>query len=147
MPEITRVVQIEPGPIPTFTASAPALIKSRAPSAVATLPAMTSIFHFCFSCLTVSITLDEWPWALSDDEKIDVFFDQAFGPLEIEHASGGPDSQTSLRIFAGLREPSHHVDVFDGNQACQFVIFVNQQKFLDLFAIKIFSASSSVTVP
>ena len=31
-PAITRVVQIEPGPIPTFTASAPASIRARAPS-------------------------------------------------------------------------------------------------------------------
>jgi len=40
-PETTRVVQIEPGPIPTLTASAPASIKARVPSAVATLPATT----------------------------------------------------------------------------------------------------------
>ena len=30
-PEMTRVVQIEPGPMPTFTASAPASIRSLAP--------------------------------------------------------------------------------------------------------------------
>ncbi len=38
-PAITRVVQIEPGPIPTFTASAPAEMSARVASAVATLPA------------------------------------------------------------------------------------------------------------
>ena len=31
-PLMIRVVQIEPGPMPTFTASAPASIRSRAPS-------------------------------------------------------------------------------------------------------------------
>jgi len=36
-----RVVQIEPGPMPTLTASAPASISALAPSAVAILPAMT----------------------------------------------------------------------------------------------------------
>ena len=36
-----RVVQIEPGPMPILTASAPASISALAPSAVATLPAIT----------------------------------------------------------------------------------------------------------
>ena len=40
-PATTRVVQIEPGPMPTLTASAPASISACAPSAVATLPAIT----------------------------------------------------------------------------------------------------------
>ena len=42
-PVTILVVQIEPGPIPTFTASAPAFINADAPSAVATFPPMTSI--------------------------------------------------------------------------------------------------------
>ena len=40
-PATTRVVQIDPGPMPTLTASTPASISARAPSAVATLPAMS----------------------------------------------------------------------------------------------------------
>src|SRR3954447_13888833 len=40
-PVTTRVVQIEPGPTPTFTASAPASTKAWAPARVATLPPMT----------------------------------------------------------------------------------------------------------
>jgi hypothetical protein len=40
-PATIRVVQIEPGPIPTLTASAPAPISARVASAVATLPAIT----------------------------------------------------------------------------------------------------------
>ena len=43
-PATIRVVQIDPGPIPTLTASAPALAKANAPLAVATLPAMTGKF-------------------------------------------------------------------------------------------------------
>ena len=38
-PVTTRVVQIDPGPIPTFSPSMPSEIRSRAPSAVATFPA------------------------------------------------------------------------------------------------------------
>ncbi len=39
-PAIILVVQILPGPIPTFTQSAPAFTRSRAASAVAILPAI-----------------------------------------------------------------------------------------------------------
>src|SRR3546814_14329751 len=42
-PATMRVVQIEPGPMPTFTASAPASTRARAPPAVATLPATTCV--------------------------------------------------------------------------------------------------------
>ena len=41
-PEMMRVVQIEPTPMPTLTASAPAFTRARAPSSVPTLPAITS---------------------------------------------------------------------------------------------------------
>ena len=41
VPAMMRVVQIDPAPMPTLMASAPAEIRSRVPSAVATLPAMT----------------------------------------------------------------------------------------------------------
>ena len=41
-PATTRVVQIEPGPMPTFTASAPASISAAVASAVAMFPATTS---------------------------------------------------------------------------------------------------------
>ena len=39
-PATTRVVQIEPGPIPTFTTSTPTSNKARVPSPVATFPAI-----------------------------------------------------------------------------------------------------------
>jgi hypothetical protein len=41
-PATTRVVQMEPGPMPTLTASAPASIRARAASPVAMLPAITA---------------------------------------------------------------------------------------------------------
>ena len=40
-PVTIRVVQIEPGPIPTFTASTPASASALAPAPVATLPAIS----------------------------------------------------------------------------------------------------------
>ena len=44
IPATKRVVQIEPGPIPTFTMSTPCLIKNLAASLVATLPAHSAVF-------------------------------------------------------------------------------------------------------
>src|SRR5437899_9554197 len=41
-PVTTRVVQIDPGPIPTFTPSTPSWARSQAPSKVATFPATRS---------------------------------------------------------------------------------------------------------
>ncbi len=60
-PETTRVVQIEPGPTPTFTPSAPASTRALAPANVATLPPMMSTSRAAgsdFSRRTMSIT----PW-------------------------------------------------------------------------------------
>ena len=66
IPATTRVVQDAPGPIPTLTASAPAATRSRAPSAVATFPPITSRpGNSCLMRLTASSTFREWPWALS----------------------------------------------------------------------------------
>ena len=42
-PATMRVVQIDPGPTPTFTASAPALINACAPALVATFPPIISV--------------------------------------------------------------------------------------------------------
>ena len=64
-PEMIRVVQIDPGPIPTLIPSAPALIRSRHPSRVATFPATTSIPQRALIAATVSMTFVEWPWAES----------------------------------------------------------------------------------
>ena len=64
-PVTTRVVQIEPGPMPTFTASAPASISALVPSAVATLPATTSMSKSRLIRRTVSITFWLCPWAES----------------------------------------------------------------------------------
>ena len=66
MPAIILVVHIDPGPIPTFTASTPAFTSSNAPSAVATFPPITSIVGNSFLIIfIVSITFFEWPCALS----------------------------------------------------------------------------------
>ena len=65
-PATIRVVQIEPGPMPTLTPSAPASTKALAASAVAMLPPITSMFGKCFfTQVTRSNTPCEWPCAVS----------------------------------------------------------------------------------
>jgi hypothetical protein len=56
-PAMIRVVHIDPGPIPIFTPSTPALTRFSAPFAVLTLPAISSIFlKLLFNVFTASIT-------------------------------------------------------------------------------------------
>ena len=61
-PATILVVQIEPGPIPTFTASAPASANAFAPAAVPMFPAITcsslKLFFIFFNAL---ITPFVWP--------------------------------------------------------------------------------------
>ncbi len=65
-PATMRVVQIEPGPMPTLTASAPASTSACAPSPVAMLPAITSVrLDMRLICPTTSSTPWEWPCAVS----------------------------------------------------------------------------------
>ena len=66
IPATTRVVQMEPGPMPIFTQSAPASMRARVPSAVATLPATicTSGYRDLIR-ITHSRMFREWPWAES----------------------------------------------------------------------------------
>ena len=58
IPATNRVVQIEPGPIPTFTMSTPNLIKNFAASAVAIFPAQRAVFFglIFFIFLIISAT-------------------------------------------------------------------------------------------
>ncbi|KAE8972338.1 hypothetical protein PF011_g25674 [Phytophthora fragariae] len=65
-PATTLVVQIDPGPMPTFTTSAPASISAFVPSAVATFPAIivNSGKAFLISLMPSKTPL-EWPCAVS----------------------------------------------------------------------------------
>src|SRR3954467_8010967 len=65
-PATTRVVQMLPGPMPTFTASTPASQSAAAPSPVATLPATSSMsLKLLRSARTASMTDLECPCAVS----------------------------------------------------------------------------------
>ncbi len=65
-PATTRVVQIDPGPMPTLTASAPALASASAASPVATLPAMIwALGKLRRTSATACTTARECPCAVS----------------------------------------------------------------------------------
>ena len=65
-PVTTRVVHIEPGPIPTFTASIPRSTKAFAASVVAIFPAMSCASgKVSLNSAAVSSTPSEWPCAES----------------------------------------------------------------------------------
>ena len=66
------------------------------------------------------------PVGTIDHQHVDLLADQAFRPLVVVNSDGGADTQASPPVFAGRREAFLHVDVFDGNQARQRIIFVNQ---------------------
>ena len=104
-PATMRVVQIEPGPMPILTASAPASISALVPSAVATLPArMRTELESFLARSTASSTRWEWPCAVSDDQQVDAGIDQALGALEavIADAGGGGDPQPALLVLGGV---------------------------------------------
>ena len=68
-PATTRVVQIEPGPTPTLTPSAPASTRAWAPARVATLPPITSVSELALICPIMSSTAWAWPCAVSTTRK------------------------------------------------------------------------------
>ena len=74
-PATTRVVQMEPGPIPTLMPSAPALIRSAVASFVATLPAITC---------DVGVELLDGPYRLNDPLAV------AMGGIHHKHVHPGP---------------------------------------------------------
>lgn len=104
-PEIILVVQIDPGPIPTLTASAPARIKSLAPSVVATFPAITSISHRFFGLANGFDHVLGMTVGTVHHQNIDTLFNQSGNPLVIENSDRRSDSQSSPGIFRGQGKP------------------------------------------
>ena len=110
-PATTRVVQIDPGPTPTFTPSAPAATMASTASAVTTLPPITSTSKAPLIAFTTSSTPDVVAVGGVDDEQVDADVDERLGPLERvgPDADGGADPEAAplvLRWRAGTRSAS-----------------------------------------
>ena len=106
-PATTRVVQIDPGPTPTLTPSAPASTRALAPAYVATLPPMMSTSAAAGSAFSRRHHLQH---ALGvtvggvDDQQVDPLLDQRHRPLPgvAEEADGGADAQPALVVLGGV---------------------------------------------
>ena len=133
-PATMRVVQIEPGPMPTLTASAPASISAFAPSAVATLPAMTwTRLESFFTRRTASSTRSRVAMGGVDDDEVDVGVDQPLATLEagVADARGGGDAKAALLVLGGVRVEAALLDVLDGDQADAAIVLVDDEQLLD----------------
>ena len=133
-PATMRVVQIEPGPMPTLIASAPASISACAPSCVAMLPAMTcTALESRLMRLTASSTRAEWPCAVSTTTRstpASISRSVRSKPL-VADGGGGGDAQAALRVLAGERMGDRLFDVLHGDQADAAIVIVDHQQLLD----------------
>ena len=133
-PATMRVVQIEPGPMPTLIASAPASISAWAPSAVAMLPATTcTALDRRLMRLTASSTRREWPCAVSTTTRstpASISRSVRAKPM-LADGGGGRDPQAALLVLAGVRIRDRLLDVLDGDQADAAVLVVDHQQLLD----------------
>jgi hypothetical protein len=141
-PATMRVVQIEPGPMPTFTASAPASISARVASAVATLPAITcTSFDRFLHPLTASPRLGMAMGGV-DHDQVDARIDQRLGAFEarIAHGRGRRHAQAAQLILAGRRVQHRLLGVLQRQQPGQLALpsvtssFSIRRAFIRFFA-------------
>jgi hypothetical protein len=133
-PVTTRVVQIDPGPMPTFSPSMPSAIKSRAPSAVATFPASSSMSgNLCFTCANGIHHARRVP-VRSVDRQASTFTRAISSARSREIAcrsDGGAHAQAPLLILGGVREFELLLDVLYGDETLQIEILVHHEKLFD----------------
>ena len=133
-PATMRVVQIEPGPMPTLIASAPASISAWAPSRVATLPAMTATLLVarwmrrtcCKHLLGMAVRG-------VDDEAVDAGRHQHLGALEalVADGRGRGDAQAPVGVLGGVRMRGRLLDVLDRDEADAAPGIVDDHQLLD----------------
>ena len=131
-PETMRVVQIEPGPMPTLT---------RVGAGVDQVPGGLGRGDVAGDHIDLEALFD-LPDGLDDvlrvavggvdDDDVDLRFDQGLDPLEVVHADGRSDPQPPAAVPGGERELLDAVDVPHRDQAGQFALVVHQEQFLDL---------------
>ena len=105
---VMRVVQPPPGPIPTFTALAPRSARNRAPSAVATLPAIDlRIGEPCADAGEGPFHDHGMPVGDVDDQHVCTGAQELGRAFEIVASSADrrADAQAALIVTRGKREP------------------------------------------
>ena len=134
-----RVVQIEPGPMPTLMPSTPAFTRSRAASAVATLPPMTCRSpHFALMRAIMSSTPLRMAMRGIDHHHVDAGLAQRRDALErvLRRADRRADAQAARRILAGAREFRGLLEILHGDHAAQFFVAVDHQHLLDAVLVQ-----------
>ena len=136
-PATTRVVQIEPGPTPTLTASTPASTSAWAPARVATLPPMTWTCRVAGSFLSRADHVEQQPGVAVggvDDEHVDAGLDQRGGALPgvAEVADRGADEQAAVGVLGGVGELLGLHEVLDGDQPGEPALVVDDRQPLAL---------------
>ena len=138
-PATIRVVQIEPGPMPTLMASAPASMSALAPSPVAMLPATTcTAFDRRLMRVTASSTAREWPCAVSTTTRstpASISRPVRSKPLSPDGRRGG-DAQPALLVLAGVRIGDRLLHVLHRDQPDAAVLVVDHQQLLDAVLVE-----------
>ena len=132
-------MQAKPGPMPTLTASAPAAARSRTPSAVATLPAITSA---CgkrrFSSRTASSAAVRVAVGDVEHERVGLGGEQRLGALEVAaaHADRRGHAQPALGVARRLRIARLLLEVAQRDHAGDAPVGVGQRQLLDAVLVQ-----------
>ena len=126
-PATIRVVQIEPGPMPTLTPSAPASMSAFAASAVTMLPAISCRSGYCaFDRAHALEHVARMAVRRVDDDDVDAGLDEQRDALVgvDAGADGRADAQRAARVLAGERVVVRFLDVLHGDHAAKLEAFV-----------------------
>ena len=133
-PATMRVVQIEPGPMPILTASAPASISACAPSRggdvaghhLGVVAELLHARHGIEHALRMAVRG-------VDHDDVDLGIDQQLGAAQPVLADAGRrgGAQAALLVLAGAGELVGLLDVLDGDQADAAIVVVDHQQLLD----------------
>src|ERR1035441_5464149 len=120
-PVTMRVVQLDPGPMPTLMASAPASISASAPSYVATLPARRpTVGNALFTSRIASSTREEWPCAESMAST-----SARARKIIAGSSDGAAHAQPALIVLAGVGVLELFLDVLDRDETLEIVLIVH----------------------
>ena len=134
-----RGADADPGPMPIFTASAPASISASAPSGVATLPRSTcTAFDSLLIAATASSTPAEWPCARVDDDHVHLGLDQCRAPgiARRPRPRWPPRRAAAQLVLVGQRVCLRLVHVLDGDQPDAAIGIVHHQQLFDAVAVQ-----------
>ena len=137
-PDMTRVVQMEPGPTPTLMACTPALMRSAAPSAVTALPATMGRSVSLRRLETTSITRVVCPVAASMNRASAPAEIRATGSVQIIGADthGGAAAQVAVFILGSVCKHGALLNVRFRDKAGQHAVFIHQRKLFNAVGVK-----------